>query len=316
MNSNNLEDIIVVSVNISVERGFAKHAVSEIELNELGIIGDAHAGTGHRQVSILAQESIDKFSKQVNRKFEPGEFAENIIITGLDFDDISIFDIVKIDSVELEITQIGKKCHDHNCPILRKTGTCIMPDEGIFCRVIDGGIIKPGDETHFIPYALRFKIITISDRVSRGKYYDKSGPLIKQLLEEFFENRQWHLQIENIALPDNEELIRHEIEMAKSESIDVVITTGGTGIGPRDITPDVIEPLCDKIIPGIMEFIRIKYGTENPNALLSRSIAGIMGKTLIYTLPGSVRAVEEYAVEILNTIEHIILLINGIDPHR
>ena len=99
------------------------------------------------------------------------------------------------------------------------------------------------------------------------------------------------------------------------EIFDVVITTGGTGIGPRDITIETVRPLLDKEIPGIMEMIRIKYGQEKPNALLSRGIAGVMGQTLVYTLPGSVKAVDEYMTEILKTLQHLIYMLHGVDVH-
>jgi molybdopterin biosynthesis enzyme MoaB len=95
----------------------------------------------------------------------------------------------------------------------------------------------------------------------------------------------------------------------------VIITTGGTGIGPRDITPEVVVVRCSKLLPGIMENIRAKYGQENPNALLSRGVAGMMGHSFIYTLPGSKRAVEEYLHEILKTMEHLILMFHAIDAH-
>jgi molybdenum cofactor synthesis domain-containing protein len=95
----------------------------------------------------------------------------------------------------------------------------------------------------------------------------------------------------------------------------IILTTGGTGIGPRDITVETVIPLLTKEIPGIMEFIRIKYGTEKPNALLSRGVAGITGKSLIYTLPGSLRAVEEYMTEIVKTLKHTIYMQYGVDKH-
>ena len=95
----------------------------------------------------------------------------------------------------------------------------------------------------------------------------------------------------------------------------MILTLGGTGVGPRDVTPETITPLCDKLVPGIMEAIRIKFGMAKPRALLSRGIAGVTGKTLIYTLPGSVRAVEEYVQEILATMEHLIYMVHGLDAH-
>ena len=94
-----------------------------------------------------------------------------------------------------------------------------------------------------------------------------------------------------------------------------MITTGGTGIGPKDFTPDVIRPMLDKEIPGLMDHIRLKYGAEKPNALISRSIAGVMGNTLVFALPGSVKAVNEYMEEILKSFWHMIYMLHGIDSH-
>ncbi|HLD45162.1 MAG TPA: molybdopterin-binding protein, partial [bacterium] len=103
---------------------------------------------------------------------------------------------------------------------------------------------------------------------------------------------------------------------ARTNNSDLVFTTGGTGIGPRDLTPDVVLPLLDKTVPGIMESIRFKYGQNLPSALLSRSVAGVMGTCLVYTLPGSVRAVSEYLAEILKTLPHSLLMLWGIDAHH
>jgi len=96
---------------------------------------------------------------------------------------------------------------------------------------------------------------------------------------------------------------------------DIIITTGGTGIGPKDFTPDVVKPMLEKEIPGIMEMIRMKYGQQKPNALVSRSVAGVIGETLVFTLPGSVKAVEEYMTEILTMLEHLIYMLHSLDFH-
>jgi len=305
----------VLSVNVSTEKGTVKRPVKSIELTQRGIEGDAHAGQWHRQVSLLSQESIDRFSTQVGREFTPGEFAENITTRGIDLSQVALLDQFGIGETHLEVTQIGKTCHPDGCAVFDQVGKCVMPKEGIFLRVLEGGAIEPDDTVSCYPHALSFCVITLSDRASRGEYEDRSGPRVIAILNDFFRHRRWRLGIEDYVLPDNPDELRSHLELARRDETDVVITTGGTGVGPRDVTPDVIAPLCDKLIPGVMEHIRFKYGQDKPNALLSRSIAGVMGRTLIYALPGSIRAVEEYMVEILKTLEHLVLTVHGIDPH-
>jgi len=109
--------------------------------------------------------------------------------------------------------------------------------------------------------------------------------------------------------------LKTAIEKGVAEGADAIFTTGGTGIGPRDITPDVVGTMLEREMPGIMESIRVKYGEKIPSALLSRSVAGTIGQTQIYTLPGSVKAVKEYTAEILRTLEHAIFMLHGINSH-
>ncbi|HNS47665.1 MAG TPA: molybdopterin-binding protein, partial [Bacteroidales bacterium] len=116
-------------------------------------------------------------------------------------------------------------------------------------------------------------------------------------------------------IPDNAGDLADILTEARGGRVDILITTGGTGIGPRDITPDVILPRLDKVLPGIMELIRIKYGADKPGALLSRGVAGIMGGTLVYTLPGSVKAVSEYMEEIQKSLQHALWMLHGLDIH-
>jgi molybdenum cofactor synthesis domain-containing protein len=162
---------------------------------------------------------------------------------------------------------------------------------------------------------LRCLVITLSDRASSGVYADRSGPRICELLETFFSSRGVAYVIEHRLLPDDAGQLRGAVLGGKEQGLDAIITTGGTGVGPRDIAPDTIAPLCDKLIPGIMEHIRAKFGANNPRARLSRAIAGVAGTTQIYTLPGSVRAVEEYMPEVLATLEHIADTLHGADAH-
>ena len=315
MGENTEGKIRVHSVNVSVEKGTIKKPVPEIVINDLGIEGDAHSGPWHRQVSILAQERIREFEDQAGRKMEPGEFAENITSEGLDLQKVALLDRFRIGSVDLEVTQIGKECHGDACAIYREVGRCIMPKEGLFCRVMKGGTVKAGDSISFLPRMLKFRIVTVSDRASRGEYEDRSGPRIRELLCGFFSDKRWHVEVESAVVSDDARRIRDELTAAHDDGVDVIITTGGTGVGPRDVTPDVVASLADKAIPGIMEHIRAKFGNEKPNALLSRGIAAVWGRGLIYTLPGSVRAVGEYMGEVLKTLEHTVLMLHELDVH-
>ncbi|MBC7126319.1 MAG: molybdenum cofactor synthesis protein, partial [Bacteroidales bacterium] len=266
MEQTNPITVKVVSVNISEKKGTTKHAVDSIELNSLGVKGDAHAGAWHRQVSMLGVESIDKFTKASGLPVKYGDFAENITTHGLELYRTKPGDRFVGAGVELEVTQIGKSCHGDGCAIYRQVGNCVMPKEGIFVRVLKGGSLKAGDELSFYPKVYRVKVITLSDRASRGEYEDLSGPEVAKLVSDFFNSVSWQFEVETEIIPDDRDLLENRLIEARNSKYDMVLTTGGTGIGPRDITPDVVKPLLDKEIPGIMEHIRLKYGTEKPNA--------------------------------------------------
>lgn len=305
--------INIKSVNISEKKGTIKVPVKHIALTLNGVEGDAHAGKWHRQVSLLGTESFRKFEKVAGRPLKYGEFAENITTEGIILYETHPLDRFTIGNALLEVTQIGKKCHGDSCAIYREVGNCVMPKEGIFCRVLKAGIVKAGDEMTYQPKVFRVKVITLSDRAASGEYEDRSGPRAVQMLEEYFAGLGWKAEIGRSVIPDEAALLRQEI--SGGAGADIIFTTGGTGIGPRDITVDVVKPLLDKEIPGIMEMIRLKYGSEKPNALLSRGVAGVTGSTLIYTLPGSVKAVEEYLSVITSTIRHSVYMLNGLDLH-
>jgi molybdopterin adenylyltransferase len=166
-----------------------------------------------------------------------------------------------------------------------------------------------------IPEEFEILIITLSDRASKGDYEDLSGPRISQLVQEYFDALGKKCSVTNVLIPDDAEELS-EIIQVSGTGYNIIFTTGGTGIGPRDITIETIKPFLTKEIPGIMEFIRVKYGSENPGALLSRGVAGLIGITLIYTLPGSVKAVNEYMKEILKTLLHTLEMLWGIDSHN
>lgn len=298
----------VVGLHISEKKGTVKIAVGAAEFTALGIAGDAHAGRWHRQVSLLDAGAVERFTAASGTAVAPGEFAENLLLTGIDLAQVAPLDRLIIGAVELEITQIGKECHGAGCAVSRRVGECLMPKEGLFARVITPGIVKVGDAAELIERMLAVHVVTLSDRAAAGEYEDRSGPRIAEMVAAHFAGTRWHLAIDRTVIPDEPEMLEKVLEQDRDGLTDIVITTGGTGIGTRDITPEVILELADIEIPGIMEYIRVKYGADKPSALLSRSIAVVMGETLVFALPGSVRAVEEYTTEILKVLEHAVLM--------
>ena len=137
----------VISVGISKEKGVRKDAIASGDFKEgYGLLGDAHADSDtHRQVSLLAQESIEKMLRQ-GYQVGPGDFAENLTCQGIDLVALPVGSRIAVgDGVVLEISQIGKECHA-GCAIFKQAGKCIMPKEGIFARVINGGTVNAGDE--------------------------------------------------------------------------------------------------------------------------------------------------------------------------
>jgi MOSC domain-containing protein YiiM len=136
---------LIVAVSVSRSKGERKTPAASVHVRENhGIIGDAHAGDWHRQVSLLALESIAKM-QELGLSVGPGDFAENITTAGIDLMNLPIGTRLAIGAVELEISQIGKVCHTR-CAIFYQAGDCVMPKEGVFAKVVSGGVIKPQDE--------------------------------------------------------------------------------------------------------------------------------------------------------------------------
>ena len=140
----------VVSVNISEKKGTIKHPVPEIRLKlRHGIIGDAHTGDWHRQISLLAEESVDTMRSVCPIPLDAGVFAENINTRGIDLKSLPVGTHLRIGETEIEVTQIGKECHSH-CEIFKRMGECIMPQEGVFAVVLRGGTIQKGDTIELV----------------------------------------------------------------------------------------------------------------------------------------------------------------------
>jgi molybdopterin adenylyltransferase len=299
----------ILSVNVSKKKGEIKLPQKSIELTHSGFLGDAHAGSWHRQVSLLGMEQIEGFGRQSGCTFNPGAFAENLTTEGITLSALKLRDRLKFSSgVELEVTQIGKECHGDGCAIFREVGRCVMPKEGIFTRVIRGGTVSIGDEFVHESRPLTVRVVTVSDRASRGEYADRSGPVLVECLTAYLQSKPWGFEISTVVVPDELEPLRQALVG------DLIFTTGGTGIGPRDITVDVVKPMLTKEIPGIMEAIRAKH-VALPSACLSRGVAGVMGESLVYTLPGSPKAVGEYMDEIVRSLSHALQMLHGFNAH-
>ena len=137
----------VIAVCISEKKGTQKHPVQEAEfIEDWGIKNDAHAGKWHRQVSLLSYEKIEEF-KAKGAPIDDGAFGENLIVSGYDLKALPVGTRLRSGDVLLEVTQIGKQCHS-GCEIYKIMGDCIMPREGIFTRVLHGGVLTEGDEIH------------------------------------------------------------------------------------------------------------------------------------------------------------------------
>ena len=135
----------VIAVCISEKKGVVKHPVPYIDVRRHhGIVGDAHAGDWHRQISLLADESVDTM-RAMGLTLEAGAFAENILTRGIELKTLPIGTRLRVGQTLLEVTQIGKECHS-DCAIKQTTGKCVMPTEGIFAVVLEEGRIQRGDE--------------------------------------------------------------------------------------------------------------------------------------------------------------------------
>lgn len=152
---------------------------------------------------------------------------------------------------------------------------------------------------------INIAVITISDRAYKGEYEDKSGKKIIDILKD----SEIEINIDYELVPDDKEMIKNSI--VKHNKKDYIITTGGTGISPRDFTPDVTKELCDKELPGISEMLRFESYKETKNAVFSRGFSGVMGKTIIINFPGSVKAVTLCTNLVLPILEHGKKMIEG-----
>ncbi len=152
---------------------------------------------------------------------------------------------------------------------------------------------------------MKILVITISDRAFRGEYEDLSGPAVKEIFDEAISG----VDVGIVVVPDEEDEIFRALESGLIG--DAIITTGGTGLGPRDITPEVTERFCDRHVPGIAEMLRAESRKETPNAALSRGYSGMKDRTLVVNIPGSVRGASFCARLLVSLLTHAGGMISG-----
>lgn len=305
----------VISINVSDRKGVRKKPVPHAVIREnTGIEGDAHASSEwHRQVSLLAIESIRKM-QAAGLQVGPGDFAENLTTEGIDLLSLPVGTRIRIGGeVTGEVSQIGKVCHTR-CAIYRQAGDCVMPKEGIFIRVLTGGAVSEGDEISVfgesdgkvLPGLFTAAVITLSDRGFRGERDDASGPLLAGMIGEIAS------VVHTETLPDEQNLISERL-LHHAGKVDLIITTGGTGLSPRDVTPEATRAVLDREIPGIAEALRAEGLKKTKTAMLSRAVAGVCRGTLVVNLPGSPRAVKESIEVLRDALPHAIEKIRGSD---
>ena len=322
---------IVEAFCISEKRGTEKHSIAEAKfIKDFGIEGDAHAGAWHRQVSLLSYDKVLEFNAKGGNA-DIGAFGENVLVSGLDFKNLPVGTILKCGDVILEMTQIGKECHSH-CTIFHRVGDCIMPREGVFAVVLQGGVLQKGAvmtaELPKIDAPLRAAVMThaISDALlgacrggDIGKLFPDTDPAYKgadslKLLEivgKKLEEAGYKI-VETLLLPDAQKKIERElIRLADSRQVDLIITTGGTGMAVRDCTPEATLAVATRNVPGIAEAIRAGSMAITKRAMLGRGVSVLRNNTLIVNLPGSVKAVEESLALVLPELEHGLRVLKG-----
>ena len=298
----------VIAVCISENKGTVKTDVGSSRIiQDYGLENDAHAGSG-RQVSLLSYEKFSEYKETNAGRVEivPGVFGENLLVEGFDFKTLPIGTRFKCGDCILELMQIGKRCHT-GCEISKIAGKCIMPVEGVFARVIEGGVVSNGDEFTMISRPYRACILTASDRSFNGEREDLSGPCISKIIGE-----AGYEVISTSLCPDDEDVLADTlIKMCDELKPDVVFTTGGTGLSPRDHMPEATKKVAHRDVPGIAEYMRLKSMEITPNAMLSRGVSVIRDNTLIINLPGSPKAVGECLSFILPSLQHGLGLLRG-----
>jgi len=293
----------VVAVCVGDERGAPKVLRDRIDLMRGGgALGDAHGDTGHRQVSLLADEGMPLLRAR-GVETTPGVFGENLRTRGLDLSALTEGRRVRVgDRAVLQVTERA-----------RVAGAAEGGDgvAWLFARVVRSGPAAPGDALVTDPSfdRPRFAVVTLSDRSASGARPDASGALAASILAEALRAPPLATDV----LPDDAGLLRRRLmELADEELCDLIVTTGGTGLSPRDVTPEATLAVIDRPVPGVAEAIRAGGLAKTPFAMLSRGVCGQRGSTLIVNLSGSPKAVREQLAILLPVLGHVLATASGV----
>jgi len=294
----------LIAVCISEAKGTQKQNIKTCFLKcNWGLENDAHGGNWHRQVSLLSYDKVKEFN-QSGANVSHGDFGENLLVEGINLAALPVGTLIKCGGTLLEVTQIGKECHDR-CQIYHKMGDCIMPREGIFAKVLKEGQVSVGDAVGVV---LSAAVVTLSDKGAAGERHDASGKIITKMLTD-----AGYVVKSQILLPDEQKTIENTlIELCDTVKAQLIVTTGGTGLSVRDVTPEATLAVAERIVPGIAEAMRTYSIQITPKGMLSRGVAATRGRTLIVNLPGSPKAVKEIMGYILPTLEHGIEILCGL----
>lgn len=275
-----------------------------IAKTQWGLEGDAHCGNWHRQVSLLSYDKVVAFRSQ-GAVIADGDFGENLLVSGIDFATLPLGTIFVAGDVVLELTQIGKECHS-GCDIFKKMGTCIMPSQGVFARVLHGGELRP----HMVLRAygkMRVFVLCASDKGYARQRVDESTPAVCRLVEE-----AGYEIAGTCLLPDDRTLLSEKMaEVCDRYQADLLLTTGGTGLSLRDVTPEATLDIAHRQVPGLAELMRSSCLPITDRSSLSRSVCATRERTLIVNLPGSPKAAVENLSAILSPLEHGLLMLSG-----
>lgn len=301
----------LLAVCTSDRKNVAKDDVGSAVVREgHGLEGDAHAGPGHRQVSMIDSSQTRAVREKVG-ELKHGAFGENFVVEGIDLARVGAGSIVRLGKeVVVEVSQIGKICHDR-CAIYMQVGDCPMSSEGVFGRVLKGGKVSRGDGVtveklvgHEVPQCA---VVVVSDRCHRGETVDTAGELLGRILGE-----QGFNVLEKVIVPDEKDLIASAlVHLSDERGADLIFTAGGTGMAPRDVTPEATRQVIEKEVPGLSEALRMTTMAKAPRSILSRGVSGMRGRTLIVNMPGSEKGVRESIEVLLPVLGHAVETLRG-----